>query len=420
MTSKTMICAVTVFALALGAFAEEQVAADLGKDTNSPVDASKRRKKTEINEINTVEKAKEAQVAKEVTADKKVDKAVAKEVSKDAATAKTDEEKAKLKAEKELKDSKTATKGGSSWFSWMWPFGSSDDEKAVSKKKAKEVSAKEIKAEKKVEKTVVKTVSKDVAHTKKDEKKAKAELEAKDSETESTWFAWLWPWGSSDDEKVEKAEKAENQKAVDVDIVEVKNVEKVKVNEPVPAVKKPQVAVKEPAIVAVKSAKANTKNDDSGIGRVLLMYFPNMLVDFTDIFSLGLSVGAKAGAEVRLTRWFQVGGNYGDDYFVEKGFNRQLGGGYDDGYSFQLVALAGESRYLDNTFGTVKDYFIRESKARVLSPSNEIYKNQTRDFWAIGVEGGWLVNVKALVHPVELADFVLGLFFIDILDDNIK
>jgi hypothetical protein len=352
MTSKTMICAVTVFSLVFAGFAEEQVAEELGKDTNSPVNASKSRKKAEVKEINTEEKAKAARLAKELTAKKDNDKAVAKEMDKDAATAKKDENSAKAKAEKELEDSKTEEGGGSSWFSWMWPFGSSNDEKAKS------------------------------------------------------------------EDKPADAKKVEEKKPLDVDIVEVKNIEKVEIAEPIPAVKEPEVV--KPEAAKVDGVEPANNADESGVGRVLLMYFPNVYIDLSDIFSLGLSLGARAGAEVRVTRWFQIGGNYGDSYFVEKGFDRQIGGGYDDGYNFQLVALAGEERYLDDTFGSVREYIIKESKARVLSPSNEPYEDKTRDFWAIGVEAGWLVNVKALVHPVEIADFVLGLFFIDILDDNVK
>ena len=352
MTSKTMICAVTVFSLVFAGFAEEQVAEQLGKDTNSPVNASEGRKKAEIKEINAEEKAKAARNAKELVMKKNNDKTVAKEMDKDAAIAKKDENAAKSEAEKDLKNSNAEKASGFSWFSWMWPFGSSDDEKTENEVKSADVK------------------------------------------------------------------KVEEKNIPDVDIVEMKNIEKAKVAEPIPAVKEPEVSKPEEAKVAGDDA---VKDDDTtGTGRILLMYLPNVLIDFSDMFSVGISLGARAGAEVRITRWFQIGGSYGDSYFLEKGFNRQIGGGYDDGYSFQLVALAAEERYLDDTFGTVEEYIIKESKARVLSPSNEVYEDKNRDFWAIGAEAGWLVNVKALVHPVEVADFVLGLFFIDILDDNVK
>jgi hypothetical protein len=196
--------------------------------------------------------------------------------------------------------------------------------------------------------------------------------------------------------------------------VKAEQPEKAKVAEPIPPVKEPAIAKNEPA------ADDRNAANDSGVGRMLLLYFPNALLDLTDIFTLGLSVGARAGIEVKLTRWLQFGGTYGDDYFIEKAFDRQVGGGYEDVFAFQLAALVGEESYVDKPFGTVKEYILKEKKARVLSPDGEIYENKIRDFWAVGVAGGWLVNAKAYVHPVEIADFILGLFFIDFRDDNIK
>ncbi|NOY75760.1 MAG: hypothetical protein GXP32_08210 [Kiritimatiellaeota bacterium] len=343
MTSKMMICAVAVFSMAFAGVATERAAENLGKDTNSPVDASQARKAREIKEINSREKAKNAQENKNLTDKKKADKAVSAEVKKDEADAEKDAAAAKAKAAKELKNGKAAKNGGSSWFSWMWPFGSNE-------KKA-------------------------------DEKK-------KDSGRQ-------------------------------LDIVEVK-ADKTVVAEPTPDVDAAQAAVKEPEIVAEKQTATESEDDSPGFGRVLLLYLPNVLLDLSDIFTLGLSIGSRAGATVKVTRWCQFGGTYGEDYFVEKAFDRQIGGGYEKVVAFQLAALAGESSYVDAPFGTVQEYILKESKARVLSPNDEVYENKVRDFWAIGATAGWLVNVKAYVHPVEIADFVLGLFFIDFRDDDIQ
>lgn len=209
------------------------------------------------------------------------------------------------------------------------------------------------------------------------------------------------------------AKKNDEKKPLDIVEVKVDQPAKAEVSEPNPPVKEPEIAKNEPPV------DENTE-EGSGFGRMLLFYIPNVLLDLSDIFTVGLSVGARAGVEVKLTRWVQFGGTYGDDYFIEKAFDRQIGGGYEDVFAFQLAAMVGEESYVDKPFGTVQEYILNEKKARVLSPSDELYENKVRDFWALGVAGGWLVNAKAYVHPVEIADFVLGLFFIDFRDDNLK
>lgn len=194
-----------------------------------------------------------------------------------------------------------------------------------------------------------------------------------------SWFSWMWPSGSD--------------KAVAAPVVE---------------------APAEPMV-----GNADNQEEPSGL-RVALLYFPNILVDLTDIISGGIGFGAESGVEVRLTRLCQIGGLYGDTYFVEKGFDRRFGGGYDDGYNFQLVALASEKRYQDPTFGSVEQFICKQSKAIVPSPNDPLYKEKNRDYWAIGVEGGWLVKVRVDIHPVEIADFLASLIALDITGDNLK
>lgn len=177
-----------------------------------------------------------------------------------------------------------------------------------------------------------------------------------------------------------------------------------------------ETAPEEPKI---EHSSADNK-EKSSILRTALLYFPNVLMDLSDIVSVGVGAGAESGFEVRITRWCQIGGLYGDTYFVEKGFDRRFGGGYEEGYNFQLVALSSEKRYRDPTFGSVKEFICKQSKARVQSPSAPLYKDKDRDFWAIGAEGGWLVKVRVDFHPVEFADFLATLFFLDITGDNLK
>jgi len=224
----------------------------------------------------------------------------------------------------------------------------------------------------------------------------------------SSWFSWLWPFSSSSSATKEDKKSDEVKKeAGENEVAEAAPVQEVAA----PAAEAPA----EPKVAATdKSAKK------SSVGRKILLYFPNLFLNLSDIFSMGIGLGAEAGVEVRLTRYCQFGGKYGDVYFVEKGFDRRFGGGYDDGYNFQLAALAGEKRYVDKTFGGVKGYICKQAKARINSPSEPLYKDHNRDFWAVGAEAGWLINVRFDIHPVQIADFFASLIALDMTGDSLK
>ncbi len=176
--------------------------------------------------------------------------------------------------------------------------------------------------------------------------------------------------------------------------------------------------ISEPQVVE-NSPKTKKRGGNENSKHKALMYFPNLFLDFGDIFSLTLGAGAKSGVEIRLTRWCQIGGTYGANYFVEKGFERRYGGGYDDGYEFALVAISSEVRTVDPTFGTVPKAIIKRNKATMLQPSDERYKSHVRDFWAVGFDAGWLVMIGFHLHPVEIADFFTGLVGYDLVGDNL-
>ena len=202
-------------------------------------------------------------------------------------------------------------------------------------------------------------------------------------------------------EKDVDAAKDEAEKAADVEQVEAT---------------KGDAEVAEP-VVAAEEEQAEDENGKS-IGHILLMYIPNLFMDLGDIFSLSLGVGSEAGVEARITRWFQVGGMYGQDYFVEKAYNRTYGGGYSDGYDFALGALQSEVRVVDPTIGKTPLCILKNKNAKVQRPSDELYKNKNRDFWGVGFDAGWLILVGFELHPVEIADFITGIFAYDLTGDN--
>jgi hypothetical protein len=166
----------------------------------------------------------------------------------------------------------------------------------------------------------------------------------------------------------------------------------------------------------------HAEEEDPSIGHRLAMWLPNRLVDLDDIVSLGLGFGPKAGIEPIVTRFQPFFGSYGDQYFIVKGYDRQWGGGYESGWSWSTL----ENRRVEDTFGSVRPYIHNHGSlaenmdlARPFPQFDwEIYKERKRDLWAIGVDAGWLLSANAYLHPVEIADFLTGIFLYDLRGDD--
>ena len=141
------------------------------------------------------------------------------------------------------------------------------------------------------------------------------------------------------------------------------------------------------------------------------------MIDLTDIISLEGGLGPEASLELTLTKWFQFGGSYGDRYFIESGYNRQYGGGYSSGYNASFACLNNEQQMVDYTFGTVKPYVNLDDSNRITPcPCKKPYVNGIVDFWRIGIKAGWIVDVGISVHPVAIANFFTGFFFVRLTD----
>ncbi len=149
------------------------------------------------------------------------------------------------------------------------------------------------------------------------------------------------------------------------------------------------------------------------------MWLPNRLLDLNDCISVGLGVGAKISVEPRVTQYFQLGGSYGDQYFLANGYNRQLGGGFESGWSRQALCWAMEKRYVEETFGGVKSYMQNQRACAIPRRSMPVYAEGARDQWAIGAAAGWLVNVDVHFHPVAFADFLTGIVLYDLTEDDL-
>lgn len=154
-------------------------------------------------------------------------------------------------------------------------------------------------------------------------------------------------------------------------------------------------------------------------GWAALMYIPNRIIDATDIFTLQAGAGGAFAVDVHVTKYFQIGGWHGPSYFLEKGYARQYGGGNKSGSAFGILCFDYNETFVTETFGTVREYYIEKDEFGMADFMLDPYMSDDADFWAIGFNGGWLLNFAANVHPIEIADFVTGIFFIDLMNDDL-
>ena len=165
-----------------------------------------------------------------------------------------------------------------------------------------------------------------------------------------------------------------------------------------------------------KNKTDELKESPKSLLYTVLMYIPNRVIDLTDIFSVELGFGPEASIELTLTKYCQFSAAYGDRYFVEKGYNRQYGGGYYSGYSTSALCWSKETSFTDFTFGGVEPYIVMENDFDISCPCKKPYSDGIRDFWKIGFHAGWIVDIGASIHPIAIANFVTGFFFIRLTD----
>ncbi len=157
----------------------------------------------------------------------------------------------------------------------------------------------------------------------------------------------------------------------------------------------------------------------SQLGRDILLYIPNRIIDITDLFSIRADAGAPIALKVKVTDMFQLGGTSSSTYFIEKGYNRQCGAGYMDGSTFGLICFD----YLDTTIsegtGTVENFTLSKEFGMV-DPSLSAYKDNYTDFYEIGVDVDFVLGLGIKIHLRELPDMLAGIFFFDPTGDDLK
>ena len=154
------------------------------------------------------------------------------------------------------------------------------------------------------------------------------------------------------------------------------------------------------------------------LGRYLLLYIPNRVIDATDIITLDFSVGGDFALEMQATRYFQIGGSYGESYFMAKGYSRQFGFGRKITNHFGFGFMEKDVTFVDESTGTIKEYVIDFPKFLTADYDLDAYRDKDVDFWKIGGRFGWVIGIGFGIHPLEIADFITGIGWIDMSNDD--
>ncbi len=152
------------------------------------------------------------------------------------------------------------------------------------------------------------------------------------------------------------------------------------------------------------------------IGMAVLMWLPNRLLDLADCFSLGVGLGVDVGFNAQVTQLCRFGASTGGYSLIDWTYRRQVGFAVQSGWDISFLWFGVEDIVRDNVTGTMKPYWI--DAVGIQMPFDSAYASGCRDYWAIGAEIGLFSNVRAYIHPIEIADFICGLFFIDVISND--
>ena len=167
------------------------------------------------------------------------------------------------------------------------------------------------------------------------------------------------------------------------------------------------------------SASASLHAESHWVDKISL-YFPNRVLDILDAFSLNIGVGLTAHASLRATHEVEIGGGFSATAQMIKDHNRQYGFASRNGYYSGIGPYISTNMERRPAILLAKEYWWDQDG--LVSPSDDHFlpKEGALDFWEFGGSLGLgVIEADVSIHPVEILDAALGVFFIDICDDDL-
>lgn len=156
---------------------------------------------------------------------------------------------------------------------------------------------------------------------------------------------------------------------------------------------------------------------DRSVLAAILLYLPDRLLDLCDVLSFDVHVGPGLFVNLHLTRAVQLGA----------GGRGVAGLGWHDHRSLGVLTMTeselvlpgfGTNAFAGMAAGTSGVQLVSAAQGGLHRPSNALYQ-EYRDYWAAGVAvTAVLVGIDFDLHPVELADFLVGFSTVDFLRDD--
>ena len=139
------------------------------------------------------------------------------------------------------------------------------------------------------------------------------------------------------------------------------------------------------------SSDTNKDKEETPLWARVVLWVPNRVLDFVDIFRADVGIGAAGGAIVRVTPNMELGYRYIDPMSVRMGF-----------FGRHVPALLEK----DSEYGLSPDF--HQSAQRQVCDGE----------FGIGIDA--FVGFYAGICFDELADFISGIFFVDLKNDDLR
>ncbi len=166
------------------------------------------------------------------------------------------------------------------------------------------------------------------------------------------------------------------------------------------------------------SAQPQAEQAGPSTSRIILskaaLYVPNLFLDALDTFSLDLMFGAMTELDARITRAYGFGWYWGPYFGAFKEYHRQYGFALTRGWYGQATFFQAEDMERVHAVGPVQEYWQFGSNFPL--PSQPIYnmRNGARDYWSLEVSLALFAGAKVGIHPIEVLDFLGGIFAYDV------